>query len=113
MLEKEPPLPIGLGEGALHSQSAHWRKERITTDSTSLYSDLQLTISTTTANATNVTTTIIITFLFTTAATFQGVLNHYSNSDFYQGIRNLKRQHFLCACYTSPTAHFSTEESDL
>ena len=28
MLEKEPPLPIGYGEGRLQSQSAHWRKER-------------------------------------------------------------------------------------
>jgi len=45
-----------------------------------LYSDLQLTISNTEANATTVTTITIttVTFLFTTAATFQGELNHYS-----------------------------------
>ena len=45
-------------------------------DSISLYSDLQLTVSNTAANATTITTTTIITFLFTIAATFQGELNH-------------------------------------
>ena len=76
----------------------------------SLYSDLQLTVSNIAANGTTATT---ITFLFTIAATFHGQLNHYSNSGFYQDIRNLNRQHFLYAHYTSPTPHFSTEESDL
>jgi len=60
------------------------------------------------ANATTTTTTN----MFTIAANFQGQFNHYSNSDFYQDIRNLKRQYFLCSRYTSPTAHFWTEELD-
>ena len=73
------------------------------------YSDLQLTVSNTAANATTTTTT----YLFTMAPTFHGQFNHYSKSDFYQDIRNLKIHHYLCAPYTSPTAHFCTEGSDL
>ena len=68
---------------------------RFTADSTSLYSDLQLTISNTATNATTVTTTTIITFLFTTANTFKGELNNYSNSDFYQDIRNILFHRFF------------------
>ena len=69
-----------------------WRHEK---SDISLYSDLQLTISNTATNATTVTTTAIITVLFTTANTFKGELNSYSNSDFYQDIRNILSHRFF------------------
>ena len=56
--------------------AAYIKMPVVVVDSISLYSDLQLTISNTAANATTVTTTTIITFLFIIAATFQGELNH-------------------------------------
>jgi hypothetical protein len=50
---------------------------QFTTDSISLYSDLKLTISYTAAYAITVTTiTTNNTFLFTTAVTFWGEVNH-------------------------------------
>ena len=67
---------------------------RFTTDSISLYSDLQLTISNTAANATAVTTTTVITFLFTVAATFHRNSNTVQLTTQYMALLYINKIYF-------------------